>query len=203
MLELNFCESKFTPCKYSVRLLNKLSFMNKNILEEKNKINLLEVKKAIYYAKKYHGEQKRDSGELFYTHPLEVAYMTVNYNCKTDTVITSVLHDTIEDTNFQEKEIESAFGSTISKKVENLTRIKKYQKITSLELVESLLHQKKDDLLLIKFFDRLHNMQTIRFKSIEKIKKIKKETLKIFFYLASYLKIGNKEQNQLMGLCRP
>jgi len=67
MNDLSCWETKFKPCCYSERLLTKLLLLNENVQQ---KIDILEIKKAIYYAKKYHGIQKRESGEPFYSHPL-------------------------------------------------------------------------------------------------------------------------------------
>ena len=88
--------TKYGNCFYSERLITKLISLSE---KTKNRINLLEIKKAIYYAKKYHGVQKRESGEPYYSHPLEVAYMISDYLFRTDIIITSILHDTIEDTD--------------------------------------------------------------------------------------------------------
>jgi (p)ppGpp synthase/HD superfamily hydrolase len=64
-------------CKYSIRLIAKLKSLDtKNVLD----FNL--INKAIYYAKKYHGSQLRKSGEPFYSHPLEVAYLFAEYTAK-------------------------------------------------------------------------------------------------------------------------
>ncbi|KJW06490.1 HD domain protein [Orientia tsutsugamushi str. UT144] len=75
---------------YSKSLLNKLFEIN---VRFNTKIDLDKVKKAIFYAKKYHSNQKRDTGEPYYMHPLEVAYMVADYSFETDTIITAVLHD--------------------------------------------------------------------------------------------------------------
>ncbi|WP_341793896.1 HD domain-containing protein [Rickettsia endosymbiont of Ceutorhynchus obstrictus] len=173
-------------CCYSKRLLKKLLLLNKYAT---NKINLNQVTKAIYYAKKYHGGQKRKTGELFYTHTLEVAYMISDYSFKTDLIVTAILHDAIEDTELTQEMIAEAFSDKIASYVEDLTRIKKDHKISAVEMVKMLYIQKKDDLLLIKLFDRLHNIQTVRAKSLDKIWQTTSETLQIFLALAAYLKI--------------
>ena len=198
MLDLYYWESKFKSCYYSDRLVNKLLLLNN---ASNYKIDIVEVKKAIYYAKKYHSDQKRQSGEPYYSPPLQVAYMVADYRFKTNVIVTSILHDVIEDTELSEEMINYLFGSTIARQVENLTRIKKTKKISSLEMIQSLLQQNKDDLLVIKYFDRLHNMQSIKVKSPEKIKQISKETLDVFLSLAPRLKIGNEEQDLLIKLC--
>ena len=76
MEDIESWELKFELCQNSNKLLNLLTILNKR----NNKIiDLNEVKKAIYYAKKYHGNQLRKSGEAYYTHPLEVAYLFAEY----------------------------------------------------------------------------------------------------------------------------
>ncbi|SPR08254.1 (p)ppGpp synthetase [Orientia tsutsugamushi] len=59
----------------------------------------------MFYAKKYHSNQKRDTGEPYYMHPLEVALMVADYSFKTDTIITAILHDVIEDTKLTKEKI--------------------------------------------------------------------------------------------------
>jgi len=192
----NNLELKFESCWYSNRLLDKLLLMNE---KTSHKINILEVQKAIYYAKHYHGEQKRQSGEPYYSHPLEVAYMVSDYLFRTDILVTSILHDTLEDTELTFEMIKYIFGEVVASQVEDLTRIKENRKISSAEMVESLWLQKKYDLLLIKQFDRLHNMQTIGVKSFEKIRKITKETISTFTVLAAYLGIRNIEEELIQS----
>ena len=81
------------PCKYSIRLIAKLKSLDTTNVLDFNLIN-----KAIYWARKYHGVQVRKSGEPFYSHPLEVAYMISEYKLKTDVIAASILHDIVEDT---------------------------------------------------------------------------------------------------------
>ncbi|WP_375332490.1 MULTISPECIES: HD domain-containing protein [unclassified Candidatus Tisiphia] len=176
--------SKYAPCQYATRLLDKLRKMN----EEVNRpIDIDEVIKAIYYAKKYHGSQMRQSGEPYYSHPIEVAYMISDYLFRTDIIVTSILHDTIEDTILTEKMIAYIFGEQVASQVEDLSRNKPHGKISSAEIMESLYRQKKYDVALIKLFDRKHNLQTLGAKSLEKARKIIEETLKRFITFSIYL----------------
>jgi guanosine-3',5'-bis(diphosphate) 3'-pyrophosphohydrolase len=198
MVQISYNEELFESCSYSDRLLNKLKTLNHT---SPNKVNLSEIKKAIYIARKFHGEQKRESGEPYYSHPLEVAYMVADYLFKTEYLITSILHDTLEDTKLTQGMIEELFNKNIAQQVEGLTRIKQHGKISSAELVEILWQQKEYELLLIKQFDRLHNMLTINAKSPEKIKKITKETFETFILLAAFLGIPNVEE-QLIQICQ-
>ncbi|WP_341751887.1 HD domain-containing protein [Candidatus Tisiphia endosymbiont of Piscicola geometra] len=160
----------------------------------KQPIDMYEFKKGIYYAKKYHGSQMRQSGEPYYSHPIEVAYMLAQYTAlelpqyfRTDMIVTALLHDTIEDTTLTEKMIAYIFGSQVASQVQDLTRVKPHGKISSAEMVEMLYKEKKHDMLLVKLFDRLHNIRTVSAKSPEKAKKIIEETLRYFIVLAEYL----------------
>lgn len=198
MEDINCWQSKFEACYFSDRLLNKIDLLNQQV---NNKVDIIEVKKAIYYAKKYHGEQKRQSGEPYYSHPLEVAYILIDYTIeeasqyyRTDLLVTCVLHDAIEDTKLTEKMILDIFGKKVASQVESLTRDKPCGKISSAETIRLLWLQKRLDILLIKLLDRLHNIQTIRVKSPEKIKKIVEETFNRFLSLSFYLKVSKLEQ---------
>ncbi|UCM85955.1 MAG: HD domain-containing protein [Rickettsia endosymbiont of Culicoides impunctatus] len=198
MEDIHNWQSKFESCEYAERLLNKLTRLNQQV---KQPIDIDEVKKGIYYAKKYHGSQMRQSGEPYYSHPIEVAYMVAQHTAlempqyfRTDMIITSLLHDTIEDTALTKTMIDSIFGSQVANQVEDLTRVKVDRKISAAETVELLWLQKKYDVLIIKLFDRIHNVQTIGVKSPEKIKKIIEETLSRFMSLSIYLGTPKVEQ---------
>jgi len=198
MKDINCWQSKFEHCIYSDRLLNKI--FNKLLLLEQdssNNINILEVKKAIYYAKKYHGSQMRQSGEQYYSHPLAVAYMIADHVLETDVLVTSILHDTIEDTAFTKEMINLIFGSVVANQVEDLTRIKQDRKISFMEMAKYLKQEKKYKILLIKCFDRLHNLQTLAAKSLIKQKETIKESLEVFFMLATNLELEIEQEIEI------
>ncbi|OZG32527.1 guanosine polyphosphate pyrophosphohydrolase [Rickettsia endosymbiont of Culicoides newsteadi] len=149
----------------------------------------------------------RQSGDPYYSHPIEVAYMVAEYTAlkvpkhfRTDMIITSLLHDTIEDTTLTEDMITRLFDKRIASQVVDLTRVKSYGKISAAETLNILFQQKKDDVLLIKLFDRLHNMQTIGAKSPEKVRKILEETLINFVSFSMYLETQIIKQS-LIKLC--
>jgi (p)ppGpp synthase/HD superfamily hydrolase len=171
------------PCKYSIRLIAKLKSLDtKNVLDS-NLIN-----KAIYWAKKYHGNQKRKSGEPYYTHPLEVAYMISDHKLKTDVIVASILHDIIEDTEVTVEMIEGTFGQRIAEMVDRLTRDRPNgTKLSVEEILNNAYHLKDKEVLLIKLFDRLHNIQTIKSQSLEKQEKICKETIKHMLLTCLYI----------------
>jgi (p)ppGpp synthase/HD superfamily hydrolase len=171
------------PCQYSVRLIEKLkSLDNKNVLD----FDL--INKAIYWAKKYHGNQKRKSGEAYYTHPLEVAYMISEHNLKTDVIVASILHDIVEDTEVTTGMILDNFGWRIAQMVDRLTRDRPDgMKLSVSEIITNAYQKQDKEVLLIKLFDRLHNMQTIGVKTQEKKEKICRETINEMLVVCFYL----------------
>ncbi len=204
MEDINDWEEKYENCKYADRLLSKLSELNQQVTIP---VNINEITKGIYYAKKYHGSQMRQSGDPYYSHPIEVAYMVAEYTAlnmpkyyRTDMIITSLLHDTIEDTAFTEEMIGRVFGEQVASQVVDLTRVKSYGKISAAETMSILYSQNKKDILVIKLFDRIHNMQTIGAKSPDKIKKIVGETAQSFLAVCTYFGYINLE-NYLYKLC--
>ena len=189
------------PCQYSTRLIEKLES-----LDTKNVLDFDLINKAIYFARKYHGDQKRKSGEAYYTHPLEVAYMISEHNLKTDVIVASILHDIIEDTEVTAGMIFDDFGWRIAEMVDKLTRDRPDgSKLSVQEVINNAYCKKDNEVLLIKLFDRLHNVQTIGSMSTEKTKKITDETLKKFITLSIYLgeKISGilEIENKLIELC--
>jgi (p)ppGpp synthase/HD superfamily hydrolase len=195
MEDINNWEQKFETCIYSDRLVTKLIDLNERTSD---KVNIEEVKKAIYYARKYHGSQIRKSGEPYYSHPLEVAFLISDYLFRTDIIITAILHDTIEDTDLTKDMIEKIFGSLVANNVEDLTRIKIDHKISSARMLELLWIEKKYDILLIKLFDRLHNMQTISSMTEAKRDKIVDETIEYFVSLCSILGLYEIKKELIM-----
>lgn len=149
--------SYFKSCCYSIRLTEKLKS-----LDTKNVLDFELINKAIYWARKYHGDQKRKSGEPYYSHPLEVAYMISDYNLKTDVIVASILHDIIEDTEVTAGMILDNFGWRTAEMVDRLTRDRPDgTKLTIEEIITNAYQKEDQEVLLIKFIDRFHNTQTI------------------------------------------
>ena len=185
------------PCHYSIRLIDKLKS-----LDTKNILDFDLINKAIYWARKYHGEQKRKSGEPYYSHPLEVAYMISDYKLKTDVIVASILHDIIEDTPVTAGMILDNFGWRITEMVDRLTRDRPDGTKLSVEkILENAYKIGDKEVLLIKLIDRLHNIQTIAFQSPEKRKKTVEQTFKKFTSLVMYYGVRQIELD-LDRLCR-
>ena len=178
-----------TSCKYSIRLIEKLKLLDTNGVLDFGLIN-----KAIYFAKKYHVEQVRKSGEPFYSHPLEVAYIISDYNLKTDVIAASILHDVVEDTEVTINMILETFGQRVAEMVNRLTRDRPDgTKLSVKEIIRMAYKNGDKEVLLIKIFDRLHNLQNIHFLTADKQIKVAKETLNTVLLAATYLEDINIE----------
>ncbi|MCC8370581.1 MAG: HD domain-containing protein [Rickettsia endosymbiont of Stiretrus anchorago] len=204
MEDLSRWKEKFESCVYAKKLLDKLEYLNTKV---NNPIDPLEVKKGIYYARKYHGTQMRKSGDPYYSHPIEVAIMLAEFTAmevpklyNAVMIQAALLHDTIEDTELTEEMIAKIFGEEVARHVEGLTRVKLDGKITAAESLNLLVKQKRYDTALIKLFDRIHNLQTLGAKSPEKIKKIITESLNVFITISMHLEIPTLVQ-KLIQLC--
>jgi (p)ppGpp synthase/HD superfamily hydrolase len=204
MEDIKSWESKFQPCEYSDKLLNLITELNKTA---RVPVNILEIKKACYYAREYHGTQLRKSGDPYYSHPLIVAYLFAKYVAEnaqryytTDLIVIAILHDTIEDTTLTSDMIQRIFNQSVAIGVEDLTRLKYEIKTTAADTLNSLFVQYKLDILHIKVFDRVHNMRTICAMKPEKQKKIIDETVSHFIPMTSYLGLYKIKQ-ELITLC--
>lgn len=148
------------------------------------------LNRAYVYAMQKHGVQKRASGDLFFSHPLEVAALLTEMRLDDATIVAAVLHDTIEDTTATREEISQLFGESIARLVDGLTKIKKLDFVSTKakqgENFRKLLLAIAEDVrvLLVKLADRLHNMRTLDFMAPEKRKRIAEETLEIYAPLA-------------------
>jgi guanosine-3',5'-bis(diphosphate) 3'-pyrophosphohydrolase len=148
------------------------------------------LNRAYVYAMKAHGEQKRASGDPYFTHPLEVAAILTDLKLDDATIAAALLHDTIEDTPTTRAEIDQVFGPDIGHLVEGLTKLKKLDLVSreakQAENLRKLLLAIADDVrvLLVKFADRLHNMRTLEHMPPDGRARIAQETLDIYAPLA-------------------
>src|SRR5215203_2427653 len=148
------------------------------------------LNRAYVYAMKAHGEQKRASGDPYFSHPLEVAAILTDLKLDDATIAAALLHDTIEDTPTTRAEIDQIFGPDIGHLVEGLTKLKKLDLVSreakQAENLRKLLLAIADDVrvLLVKLADRLHNMRTLEHMPPEGRTRIAQETLDIYAPLA-------------------
>ena len=148
------------------------------------------LNRAYVYAMKAHGDQRRASGDPYFSHPIAVAAILTDLKLDDATIAAALLHDTIEDTAATRAEIDRLFGPDIGRLVEGLTKLKKLDLVTKeakqAENLRKLLLAIADDVrvLLIKLADRLHNMRTLHYMPEASRRRVAEETLEIYAPLA-------------------
>jgi len=183
---------------YNLELNKELKLLLKKSYQELSKIEKKSIKLAFETAKNAHGNQVRKSGEPYIFHPLKVArIVSEEIGLGATSIIAALLHDVVEDTNITIGDVEILFGKEVSKIVDGLTKISKLSKDKRVSIqaenFKKMLLSINDDVrvILIKIADRLHNMMTLDFLSVEKQVRISSETLFIYAPLAHRIGMYN------------
>jgi GTP pyrophosphokinase len=166
--------------------------------------------KAYEFSKFHHRFQQRSSGEPYFVHPLEVARIATTWKLDSQSIITALLHDTVEDTAATLADIEKEFGADVARLVDGVTKLNSIEinpesseKSEQAENLRKLVLAMSLDVrvLLIKLMDRLHNMRTLKFlKSPEKMRRKALETQEIYAPLAQ--RIGMQSlYDELSNIC--
>lgn len=151
------------------------------------------VLKAFDFARAAHNGVRRRSGEPYILHPISVAQIVVHeIGLGYKSIVSALIHDVVEDTEYTIEDIERLFGSKIASLVDGLTKIKSAfdsKRSSQAENFKRILLTLNDDVrvILIKLADRLHNMRTLEFMPDQKKSKILSETMYIFIPLAHRL----------------
>ena len=163
------------------------------------------LNRAYVFTVQKHGSQKRASGDPYFSHPVEVAGLMTELKLDVETIVTALLHDTIEDTLATIEEVEEFFGPEVARLVDGVTKLSKIEAMGETERAAENLRKfflaMSEDIrvLLVKLADRLHNMRTLHFiKSAEKRRRIARETMDIYAPLAE--RVGMYEYMREMQL---
>ncbi len=159
------------------------------------------LNKAYVYAMKAHGKQFRASGDPYFAHPLEVAAILTDLKLDVATIVTALLHDTIEDTLATYEDIRENFGDEIANLVDGVTKLSQLElfseRTKQAENFRKLMLAITSDIrvLLVKLADRLHNMRTLAFiAKPEKRRRIAQETQDIYAPLAGRIGMQNMRE---------
>jgi guanosine-3',5'-bis(diphosphate) 3'-pyrophosphohydrolase len=149
------------------------------------------LNRAYVYSMKAHGAQLRASGDPYFSHPVEVAGILAQMKLDSASIVTGLLHDTVEDTVATLDDIERVFGPEIGRLVDGVTKLSRLElqsdQTKQAENFRKLVLAMSEDIrvLLVKLADRLHNMRTLRYiDSAEKRRRIARETMDIYAPLA-------------------
>jgi GTP diphosphokinase / guanosine-3',5'-bis(diphosphate) 3'-diphosphatase len=154
------------------------------------RVNAELIRKAYAYGMAMHDGQMRKSGEPYFTHPVAVAAILTEQQLDDATIITALLHDTIEDTKSTYSEVAKLFGDEIAELVDGVTKLTNLQlsntESQQAENFRKLFMAMSKDLrvILVKLADRLHNMRTIKSMRPEKQVQKARETMEIYAPLA-------------------
>ena len=165
------------------------------------------IKKAVAFGAKHHEGQTRKNGDPYFTHPMQVAIILAEMKLDDASIITAILHDTVEDTGATLQDIEKQFGKEVSSLVDGVTKLTQIESKTvegkQAENFRKLVLAMSEDIrvLLVKLGDRLHNMQTLHHFSsrVDKQRRIARETMEIYAPLAERIGI-HKIKEQLEDL---
>ena len=159
--------------------------------EHHPKADVAEVERAFEVARTAHVGQTRKSGEEYITHPVEVTQILIDLGLDQETIIASLLHDTVEDTPYSLDQLRNDFGDQIASLVDGVTKLDKltYGPTAEAETVRKMVIAMSRDIrvLVIKLADRLHNARTWKFVSPETALRKARETLDIYAPLAHRL----------------
>jgi GTP pyrophosphokinase len=156
------------------------------------------LNRAYVFSMKAHGSQKRASGDPYFSHPVEVAGILTDFKLDSASIVTALLHDTVEDTVATLDEIEGLFGRDVARLVNGVTKLSQLELQSNdtrqAENFRKLVLATSDDIrvLLVKLADRLHNMRTLAYvNSSEKRRRTAAETMEIYVPLAERMGIQN------------
>jgi len=193
-----------------IQKINTIEEAQNILFEVSSHFNQTKIKEALEFAKLAHKGQYRKSGEEYVIHPILVACITSFFSDNEDMILAALLHDVVEDTEYEFKDIFLKFGPSVAHLVEGLTKItdiREHSLLPSDKIDEKLAKSaltfrnmlissiKDIRVLVIKLCDRLHNMLTLQALRIEKQKRIAEETILVYAPIAHRLGISTLKKH--------
>jgi GTP diphosphokinase / guanosine-3',5'-bis(diphosphate) 3'-diphosphatase len=166
------------------------------IREYRPKDDLAPLRKAFEFARRYHQNQVRDSGEPYMAHPVMVAHILADMRMDVVAMETGLLHDVVEDTSVTVDQVRKEFGEEVARCVDGVTKLTKLDFSSAedrqAESFRKMLLAMVEDIrvIMVKLADRLHNMRTLGYLSPERRERIARETIEIYAPIAHRLGMG-------------
>jgi GTP pyrophosphokinase len=166
------------------------------IREYRPKDDLAPLRKAFEFARRYHQNQSRDSGEPYMAHPVMVAHILADMRMDIVAMETGLLHDVVEDTSVTVDQVRKEFGEEVARCVDGVTKLTKLDFSSAedrqAESFRKMLLAMVEDIrvIMVKLADRLHNMRTLGYLSPERRERIARETIEIYAPIAHRLGMG-------------
>ena len=164
-----------------------------DMIKDYNEEEVSNVIKAYEYAKDAHKNQKRESGEPYIIHPINVCINLAKFKADGATLVAGMLHDVVADTKYTLSDVEKEFGNEVAKLVDGVTKISNIH-FSSLDEardanIRRIITSLNEDvrIIIIKLCDRLHNMETLKYKAPNKQQRSAIETLSIYVPLAYFI----------------
>ncbi len=170
--------------------------LEEKIREYRPKDDLAPLAKAYRFARKYHENQIRNSGEPYMAHPVMVAHILADMRMDLVAMQTGLLHDVVEDTSVTAEQVRKEFGNDVAHCVDGVTKLSKLDFSSAeerqAESVRKMLLAMVEDIrvIMVKLADRLHNMRTLGYLSPERRERIARETIEIYAPIAHRLGMG-------------
>jgi len=164
------------------------------------------LEKAYKTAKKYHGDQVRKTGEPFINHPLQVALILADIEMDQTSIASAILHDIVEDTDYNLEKMTSEFGNTVARITNGVTKLDKIvfnsREEQQVSNIRKMIIAMSEDvrIILVKLADRLHNMRTLKPLDKDKRFNISMETMEVYAPIAHRLGIY-QIKSELEDLC--
>ncbi len=181
------------PVDPVLKLYNELE---DKIREYRPKDDLAPLRKAFEFARRYHQNQTRNSGEPYMAHPVMVAHILADMRMDVVAMETGLLHDVVEDTSVTVDQVRKEFGAEVARCVDGVTKLSKLDFSSAeerqAESFRKMLLAMVEDIrvIMVKLADRLHNMRTLGYLSPERRQRIAQETIEIYAPIAHRLGMG-------------
>jgi GTP diphosphokinase / guanosine-3',5'-bis(diphosphate) 3'-diphosphatase len=184
--------------KYKIESINYDKIFKELVKKVKSynpNVDIKLLNKAYSTAKKYHDNQFRKSGEPFIIHPLSVGMILADIELDQTSIAAAILHDVVEDTDYNLEKVTSEFGNSIARIINGVTKLDKLVFNTREEQqvsdIRKMIIAMSEDvrIIIVKLADRLHNMRTLSHLNKEKRKDIANETLEVYAPIAHRLGI--------------